>query len=139
MPSKLELKVTWSHDPLQANDQPSLAYLLVDIMRAAEVARQPGALAPLNLSLVLDTSGSMVGAKLQNLKKAVGAVIDHLSPQDSVAITLFDDEVHPLVPSTEVTDRKALHDQVDAIREAGGTAMSKGLLVGLDEALRARK
>jgi Ca-activated chloride channel family protein len=78
----------------------------------------------------------MGGAKLQNLKKAVGWVIDHLSPQDTIAVTLFDDEVHPLVASTKVDDRKALMGQVEAIREAGGTAMSKGLTVGLDEAVK---
>jgi Ca-activated chloride channel family protein len=140
MPSKLDLKATWSHDPLPANDQPSLAYLLIDIMYTGEAApaSRPGS-APLNMSLVLDTSGSMGGAKLQNLKKAVSSVIDHLSPQDTIAITLFDDEVHPLVPSTQVTDRKSLHDKIDAIKEAGGTAMSKGLLVGLDEAMRGRR
>src|SRR6266516_4737550 len=127
MPSKLDLKATWSHDPLPANNQPSLAYLLVDIIYSSEAAAPAPqvASAPLNLSRVLDSSGSMGGPKLQNLKKAVSSVIDHLSPQDTVAITLFDDEVHPLVPSTKVTDRKALHDKVDAIREAGGTAMSK--------------
>ena len=78
----------------------------------------------------------MAGAKLQNLKSAVKWVIDHLSQEDKLAITLFDDEVHPLTASTPVTDPKALIEKVDAIREAGGTAMSKGLLVGLDEAMQ---
>jgi Ca-activated chloride channel family protein len=81
----------------------------------------------------------MGGEKLQNLKKAVGWVIDHLSPQDTIAITLFDDEVHPLVASTTVGDRAALLKEVDAIKEAGGTAMSKGLRVGLDEAMKAQR
>ena len=34
----------------------------------------------MNLSLVLDTSGSMAGAKLQNLKQAVRWVIEHPLP-----------------------------------------------------------
>jgi Ca-activated chloride channel family protein len=118
-------------------DQPSLAYLLVDIAEenvgsTPAQARRNGS-APLNLSLVLDTSGSMAGAKLQNLKKAVAWVIDHLSDQDSIAITLFSDEVQPLVSTTTAQDRKTLQDKVQAIRESGGTTMSKGLEVGLDE------
>src|ERR671932_621344 len=76
----------------------------------------------------------MAGAKLRNLKQAVRWVIDHLDPEDRIAITLFDDEVHPLAPSTRVGDAGPLLAKVEAIREAGGTAMSKGLLVGLDEA-----
>jgi Ca-activated chloride channel family protein len=140
MTANISLKATWSHDTLPAGEQTSLAYLLLDITQPdlPASAGQPGTAQPLNLSLVLDRSGSMGGAKLQNLKKAVGWVINYLSPQDTIAITLFDDDVHPLVASTKVADRKALLDQVEAIREAGGTAMSKGLAVGLSEAMKAQ-
>jgi Ca-activated chloride channel family protein len=140
MIGKLGLTATWNHDPLPALDQPSLAYLLIDIAEEGVSGESPKTTAPasslLNLSLVLDTSGSMSGAKLQNLKQAVAWVIDHLSARDTIAITLFDDEVHPLVPSTKVTDPNALREQVEAISEMGGTAMSKGLLIGLDEAMK---
>ncbi len=135
MVENMNLKGTWSHDPLGANDANSLAYLLLDITQAnTPVGVVSGGNSALNLSLVLDTSGSMAGEKLENLKKAVGWVIDHLSERDTVAITLFDDEVRPLVSSTQVADREALKAQVEAIKEAGGTAMSKGLRVGLEEA-----
>src|SRR5438552_14733665 len=136
MPGKLKLNATWNLDPLPASDQTSLAYLLVDITQedstvttTSEQVTQHSALSTqnsLNLSLVLDTSGSMGGAKLQNLKSAVRWVLEYLSPQDSVAVTLFDDEVHPLIPTTRLSDAQGLAAQVDAIREAGGTAMSKG-------------
>lgn len=144
MSGKLDLHATWNFDPLPAGDQTSLAYLLVDITAEGGTEQAPAetqanrGVSALNLSLVLDTSGSMAGAKLQNLKKAVAWVINHLSAQDTIAVTLFDDEVHPLIPSAHVTDRKSLLDQVEAIREAGGTAMSNGLLVGLDEAVKGR-
>jgi Ca-activated chloride channel family protein len=141
MAENISLKATWNHDPLASEEQTSLAYLLLDITQEdGPVVPSPASgTQPLNLSLVLDTSGSMGGEKLQNLKKAVGWVIDHLSPQDTIAITLFDDEVHPLVASTTVNDRAALLKEVEAIREAGGTAMSKGLRVGLDEAMKAQR
>jgi Ca-activated chloride channel family protein len=136
MPPTISLKATWNHDPLPSTDQTSLAYLLVDIIQpdAPTQAAIPIENQALNLNLVLDTSGSMAGAKLQNLKQAVSWVIDHLTAQDTLSITLFDDEVHPLIPSTRVDDPDALKAQIDAIREAGGTAMSKGLAVGLQEA-----
>jgi Ca-activated chloride channel family protein len=146
MPAPLELNTTWNLDPLPAGDQPSIAYLLVDILdpsssvaAPADASAAPGPLAganKLNISLVLDTSGSMAGAKLQNLKTAVRWVVDHLSPEDTVAVTFFDDEVHPLIPSTRADGARDLLEKVDAVREAGGTAMSKGLLVGLDEAIK---
>ncbi len=138
MSEKLKLNATWNLDPLPASEQTSLAYLLVDITQSEIRSQKSEVRSPLNLSLVLDTSGSMGGAKLQNLKGAVRWVLGHLDPQDSLAVTLFDDEVHPLIPTTRMSDAHAqgLAAQVDAIREAGGTAMSKGLLVGLDEAMK---
>jgi Ca-activated chloride channel family protein len=139
MAANISLKATWNHDPLPATEQTSLGYLLVDVTQP-DAPIQPAVPVEnqvLNLNLVLDTSGSMAGAKLQNLKKAVAWVIDNLSARDTLSITLFDDEVHPLIPSTHVEDRDALRAQIDAIREAGGTAMSKGLTVGLQEARNA--
>ena len=138
MDNDLTLKSTWGHDPLPALEQNSLAYLLVDITSDHRPPTTTTTIAPLNLSLVLDTSGSMAGDRLESLKKAVGWVIDHLSSKDNLAITLFDDEVHPLVEGAPVTDRKALHDKIAAVSEAGGTAMSKGLNVGLQEAVKGR-
>src|SRR5438552_10760072 len=145
MPAQLQLVPTWNLDPLPASDQPSVAYLLVDVIEenaptsGTEIQNPKSKIQnPLNLSLVLDTSGSMAGAKLQNLKQAVRWVIDHLNPEDSIAVTLFDDEVHPFAPSTRVSEARTMLDRLDAVREAGGTAMSKGLLVGLDESLKGR-
>src|SRR5205809_4308435 len=102
MPAKLQLASTWNRDPLPATDQPSLAYLVIDISGIGDRGTGIGDQVPsptrdpdphtrtrvpaipdphrLNLSLVLDTSGSMAGAKLQNLKQAVRWVIDHLDP-----------------------------------------------------------
>jgi Ca-activated chloride channel family protein len=136
MAANISLKPTWNHDPLPATEQTSLAYLLVDVTQpdAPVQPTVPVENQALNLNFVLDTSGSMAGAKLDNLKKAVAWVIDHLGAQDTLSITLFDDEVHPLVPATRVEDRAALQARIAPIREAGGTAMSKGLTVGLQEA-----
>ncbi|MEP6775459.1 MAG: VWA domain-containing protein [Chloroflexota bacterium] len=139
MTDTISLKATWNHEPLGASNANSLAYLLLDITQLNPPSQPVNQTrqASMNLSLVLDTSGSMAGAKLENLKKAVAWVIDHLSARDTVAITLFDDEGRPLVGSTGLENKAGLLAQVEAIREAGGTAMSKGLRLGLEEARKA--
>src|SRR6476646_6830167 len=109
----LKLDSTWNLDPFPASDQESVAYLLVDITddgsAPAPVTTVAGSAgAPLNLSLVLDTSGSMGGAKLQNLKGAVKWVINHLSPDDTISITLFDEEVNLLIPVTRLADARGM-------------------------------
>ena len=48
---------------------------------------------PLNLSLVLDRSGSMAGTPLKQALGAVGALVDELGDQDRVSVVTYDDHV----------------------------------------------
>lgn len=128
MSTEVTLTCTWGRAPLVASSSPQVAYLLVEAQAQAVTKR-----VPLNFCLVLDRSGSMQGAKLAALKEATKQVIDTLTPQDIVSIVLFDDTVQTLVPATFATDREALKAQVDAIEEAGGTAMSGGMAAGIVE------
>ncbi|NWG19353.1 MAG: VWA domain-containing protein [Chloroflexi bacterium] len=128
MSGAISLSCTWGRAPMVASQNPQVAYLLVEA-QAATVAEP----VPLNFSLVLDRSGSMQGAKLAALKDATRRVIETLTPHDIVSIVLFDDTVQTLTPATPATDKAALIAQIDAIEEAGGTAMSGGLAAGVVE------
>ncbi len=138
MPETLTLDTTWGRNPLPADGDGQLAYLLVDVGAADETAEVP-AQRPLNLCLVLDHSGSMGGPKLDHLKEAVGRVIDELTSQDTLAIVVFDEHAKVVVPAAPVTDTEGLKQAVSGIREAGGTQMSSGLQAGLDQVLPGRQ
>src|SRR5215212_7703839 len=124
----LTLTCTWGRAPLPASAGPQAAYLLVEAQAAAAAEA-----VPLNFCLVLDRSGSMQGAKLAAMKDATRRVIDTLTPQDVVAIVLFDDQTEVLLPATLAADKDAIKAQIDRIEEAGGTAMSGGLQAGQAE------
>ena len=128
MANTVTLTCTWGRAPLPAGNSPQAAYLLIEAQPAATTES-----VPLNFCLVLDRSGSMQGAKLAAMKDATKRVIDTLTPQDIVAIVLFDDTVQVLAPATLAADKDALKAQIDSIEEAGGTAMSGGLQAGLAE------
>ncbi len=128
MPDDITLACTWSRAPLPASGSPQIGYLFVEARAAAATEA-----VPLNFCLVLDRSGSMQGAKLAAMKEATRRVIDTLTPQDIVAIVLFDDQTEVLLPATPAVDKDALKAQVDRIEEAGGTAMSGGLQAGQAE------
>jgi len=128
MNTGITLTCTWGRAPLVASKVPQVAYLLIEAQAAAIPRKMP-----LNFCLVLDRSGSMQGTKMAALKDATKRVIETLTPQDIVAIVLFDDTVQTLVPATFATDKAALIAQVDAIEEAGGTAMSGGMAAGIVE------
>ena len=66
---------------------------------------------PANFSLVLDRSGSMDGEKMDNLKEAVGYVADHLSDNDLVSVTIFDDQVETLIPNQQAKNRGEIKRQ----------------------------
>lgn len=128
MTDSTTLSCTWGRAPLVASASPQVGYLLVEA--SAPAASEA---VPLNFCLVLDRSGSMQGAKLAALKDATKRVIDTLTPQDSVAVVIFDDQVEVLVPATSAADKQALKAQIDRIEEAGGTALSGGLRAGQAE------
>jgi Ca-activated chloride channel family protein len=128
MTDTVTLTCTWGRAPLPASGSSQVGYLLVEASAQASAEA-----VPLNFCLVLDRSGSMQGAKLAALKEATKRVIDTLTPQDIVAIVIFDDQVEVLVPATSAADKQALKAQVDRIEEAGGTALSGGLRAGQAE------
>ena len=79
--------------------------------------------------LVLDTSGSMRGEKIQQAKDALDFVLDHLQPEDRFNITAFNTGVshyaqHPQ-PAREGEEAHRWVEQLDA---AGGTAINRALL-----------
>lgn len=128
MPQPVTLTCTWGRSPLPVASTPQVAYLLVE-------AEPDGASesVPLNFCLVLDRSGSMQGAKLAAMKEATKLVVDTLTPEDIVSIVLFDDQVQTLLPAMPASDKAMIKGVIDAVQEAGGTAMSGGMAAGQAE------
>ncbi|SVB42989.1 uncharacterized protein METZ01_LOCUS195843, partial [marine metagenome] len=52
---------------------------------------------PLNISMVLDRSGSMHGEKLEYVKQAAATLVRQLGSSDTISLTSFDDEVTPVI------------------------------------------
>ncbi len=135
MAGELNLQVTLIRDTITANaPQPQLLYALLEASpTGGNVANVQ---MPLNLSLVLDRSGSMNGDKIKNLRLAVKSLIDLLQPTDLISIVTFDDQVQVPLQSQPAANKAQLHAIVDAIDDGGGTQMSLGLQHGLDQVQR---
>jgi Ca-activated chloride channel family protein len=130
MAGEVGLTVQTNKATFPATGGQQLAYVLIEAMPTAAVAHVQ---MPLNFGLVLDHSGSMSGAKLDNLKEAAKLAVDQMGPQDLISIVIFDDKVKVVAPSQPVTDAVSLRHQIDGIRDGGGTEMSRGMLNGLEE------
>ncbi|MCI0464084.1 MAG: VWA domain-containing protein [Gemmataceae bacterium] len=81
----------------------------------------------LNLGLVLDRSGSMAALKKMDyaIRAAVFAV-EQLLPTDRVSVTVFDDQIQTLVPSTLATDRQRIINVLRGVRPGNTTALFDG-------------
>ena len=87
-------------------------------MQVAQAAPKPqGAV----ILLVLDTSASMEGQKIELLRKAANAVIDNLLPRDQVGILTFNQLFQWTAPIQSATDKASLKQLIAAIYPDGGT------------------
>ena len=87
---------------------------------------------PINLSLVLDRSGSMSGYPIRNAIKAAKQLVEDLQPEDYLSVVIYDDEVETIVPPQLVTDKVHIKAAIEKIRARGLTNLSGGWLRGCD-------
>ncbi|HEX8552925.1 MAG TPA: VWA domain-containing protein [Abditibacteriaceae bacterium] len=85
---------------------------------------------PLNIGLALDRSGSMGGEKLAAAKAAAIFLLRQLTPRDRVSVTVFDDRVETIVPSTLATGIDAIEAAINRVDARGGTDLHKGWVQG---------
>jgi Ca-activated chloride channel family protein len=132
----LKLTTSISHGYL-LGDNPADLYAAVDIRGVKfEGAKRP----PLNVSVVIDRSGSMSGDKIVQVKEAARQMVDLLDSQDRISIVTYGSDVTVEFPSQYVTpaNRASLIQVINSIQVSGGTNLSGGYERGLAEVKRWR-
>lgn len=81
---------------------------------------------PLNISIVIDRSGSMAGGKLDFAKKAATAIIDKLTPQDFVSIVIYDEFIDVIQKSTPVLQKDSIRNKIAKIKARNSTNLWGG-------------
>jgi Ca-activated chloride channel homolog len=87
---------------------------------------------PLNLSLVIDRSGSMAGAPLQYAIEAAQRLVEQLTPEDYLSVVIYDDHAETILPHAPVQDKPHIQALLRTIRAGGCTNLSGGWLMGCD-------
>jgi len=94
---------------------------------------RPESRPPVNLSLVIDRSGSMSGDKIEKARDAALEVLSRLAPDDILSVVAYDSDVETLVPAQRVGDGRRISTAIRSIRANGNTALFGGVSQGASE------
>ncbi|MGB2870222.1 MAG: VWA domain-containing protein [Bacteroidota bacterium] len=90
---------------------------------------------PMNLSVVLDRSGSMADeGKIEYAKRALYSLIDQLSENDILSVVIYDDVIEVLRPAQHVGDKRELKRIIQGIYPRGSTNLGGGMAEGFHQA-----
>jgi Ca-activated chloride channel homolog len=89
---------------------------------------------PVNVSLVIDRSGSMEGEPLEYVKRACMHVVDMLTPEDVLSIITFESNVEVIMPARRVTDPNLIKQHISRIVAGNTTDLFGGLSAGGSQA-----
>jgi Ca-activated chloride channel family protein len=128
-PHALTAEGSLSNRYVRTDAQTSLSARLVIAAQATETTGRP----PVNLALVVDTSGSMEGRAIEDARAASKALLSALRTGDRIAVVAFGSTTELILPSTPIEDANVakLRARIDAMKAFGTTDMAGGLEAGM--------
>ncbi|MFG3339680.1 von Willebrand factor type A domain-containing protein [Glycomyces sp. NPDC048151] len=88
--------------------------------------------ADVNLTFVIDVSGSMEGDRIALVRDSLELLVSQLRPTDSVAIVTYESDSEVLLGMTDVGDGDELRSRIGELYARGSTNMQAGLEDGYE-------
>jgi Ca-activated chloride channel family protein len=125
----MKVNYTLSQSPIALNHAANVD-LIVSFQGSDR--KDPSSRRPLNLSLVLDRSGSMAGQPLRYAISAAQKLVEYLTPEDILSVVIYDDTPEVILPAQPIQNPSEIKKQIGKIRAGGCTNLSGGWLRGCD-------
>jgi VWFA-related protein len=132
----VELDVSVTRGGLPVQGLTARDFVLTDNGVAQDVDSVTMDRVPLSVTLLLDTSTSVLGERLGHLRQAGNGVVDALSADDRASLITFSHDVKIAVPMT--ADKAPLRGALASITPGGSTALRDALQLALSLRTRDR-
>lgn len=132
----VQTNIEFSRDKLSWLTEEQLVYTLIEMDILADQLKTKKKETPINVALVLDTSTSMRGTRLNMVKSSAIELIQQLKPQDIFSIISFNDRADTVLPAATNIDRHKSESRIRMMQAKGGTEIFQGINAGLYEVRR---
>jgi Ca-activated chloride channel family protein len=138
MAEPLTFQALASSDHVLSSAENYILYVLLEaIAGAGGGGGAGGPRLPLNLSVVIDRSGSMYDERrLEFVIEAVKFLAGNVAPEDKVSLVAFADRAKVILEPEQIHDRSAVAralEDIDLLEIGGGTQMALGMQSAIEE------
>lgn len=124
-----------SPSPISADRRTQYLRVKVDSKVVDDADRKPA-----HLTFLIDVSGSMIAPnKLPLAKESLKYLVSQLDERDTIAIATYAGSSRLVLPPTSAANDRAINGALAGLEAGGGTAMSAGMDLAYEAAIRAHE
>ncbi|HUF38065.1 MAG TPA: VWA domain-containing protein [Anaerolineales bacterium] len=130
----LAVSTVMNRKTIPAAQESQLFYAMVTLQPVAPEKNE--GTPPINVCLVVDTSTSMKGQRMDMVKITARRILRQLRPGDVFSIVTFSDRAEVIIEAAKDRDLNKTEARISQIQAAGGTEIYHGLRIGYEQILR---
>ncbi|MBZ0281041.1 MAG: VWA domain-containing protein [Anaerolineae bacterium] len=129
----LSLNTTLSKNSVISLPEPQIVYVLVNVLTEINREAYEPSSKPINLTLVIDQSYSMLGTGIEQAKLFGTKLVDELTETDIFSLISINEEATLLTSPTANIVKGEMKDRISRITAFGATELSSGLSLALQQ------